>query len=165
MFLVRLVNGRHQREGRVEVKVGKVWGPICSNDFSMANAAVICRQLGYGFPHQFVENLHYWKEGPDADTGSKLVKKIRFRLDHKTFSISNPNSVKTPFISGLKCTGDETSIEHCAKDEFVQCESKGRVPQNNFNDTMVGSIWEIPFHKNFYDQCFSSIFFQKVFRL
>ena len=29
--------------------------------FSMNNAVVICRQLGFGFAHQFVSNLHYWK--------------------------------------------------------------------------------------------------------
>ena len=99
---MRLVSGRHYREGRIEAKVNGKWGPICSNEFTMTNAAVICRQLGFGFAHQFVENLHYWEASDDA--------------------------LETPVISGLQCTGDETGIEHCKSDEIVQCPSKYKTP-------------------------------------
>jgi len=68
----------------------------------MKNAAVICRQMGFGFAHQFVENLHYWGAGPDADDA--------------------------PLMSGLVCEGDETSIEHCKKDAVVNCPSKYKTP-------------------------------------
>ena len=99
---VRLVNGRHQREGRIEVLVKGHWGPICSNGFTMTTAAVICRQLGFGFSHQFVENLHYW--GP------------------------SDKALNTPIMSGLSCTGDEASIENCEKHASVVCPSKYKTP-------------------------------------
>ena len=99
---VRLTGGRHFREGRIEVKVNGQWGAVCSNDFSMNNAVVICRQLGFGYAHQFVSNLHYWKEGPDGYDGV--------------------------LMSGLKCEGDEMSIQQCKFDENMSCPSKYNTP-------------------------------------
>ena len=44
---VRLVDGVGPHEGRVEVCVNEVWGTICSNSWSTADANVVCRQLRY----------------------------------------------------------------------------------------------------------------------
>ena len=45
---VRLVNGSNEREGRVEVCIGKVWGTVCNPYFwSSGFARVVCRQLGF----------------------------------------------------------------------------------------------------------------------
>jgi len=48
---VRLVNGRDEMEGRVEVCRSGVWGAIGNRKFffewSYSNARVTCRQLGY----------------------------------------------------------------------------------------------------------------------
>lgn len=44
---VRLADGSSPLEGRVEACYDGVWGTICSNSWSLANAAVVCRQLGF----------------------------------------------------------------------------------------------------------------------
>ncbi|CAG7722759.1 unnamed protein product, partial [Allacma fusca] len=44
---VRLVDGSHEHEGRVEVFHDDRWGPICDDEWDERDAKVICAQLGY----------------------------------------------------------------------------------------------------------------------
>ena len=45
---IHLVNGSHDWEGRVEVCVNELWGTVCDNNWDSTDAAVVCRQLGWG---------------------------------------------------------------------------------------------------------------------
>ena len=44
---VRLIGGSNEREGRVEVCIGKVWGTVCHYSWNSNDARVVCRQLGF----------------------------------------------------------------------------------------------------------------------
>ncbi|XP_060565389.1 scavenger receptor cysteine-rich type 1 protein M130-like [Ruditapes philippinarum] len=43
---MKLVNRYGHHEGRVEIQVDGIWGTICSNNFTIAEATVICQMIG-----------------------------------------------------------------------------------------------------------------------
>lgn len=44
---VRLINGNNVLEGIPQICVGNVWGKICSENWDVNDARVLCRQLGF----------------------------------------------------------------------------------------------------------------------
>lgn len=52
---------RKHNEGRIEVFYKDEWGTICDDDFSLANAHVLCRQLGFVSATGWAHSAKYGK--------------------------------------------------------------------------------------------------------
>ena len=71
-------------EGRVEVMYEGVWGTICSKDWDIRDANVVCRELGY-----------------------------TRAIDNATSKTFGPGSGKI-LLDGLRCSGQENTLSSCS---------------------------------------------------
>lgn len=51
---IRLIGGRSEMEGRVEICFGQTWGTVCDNGWDISDASVVCTQLGFAPLCEFV---------------------------------------------------------------------------------------------------------------
>ncbi|XP_011409399.1 PREDICTED: neurotrypsin-like, partial [Amphimedon queenslandica] len=87
---VRITDGLIENEGRLEVCVDGVWGSVCDDGWDKTDAHVACQQLGFS------------ELEPEAYFGSK-------------FGVS----IGPIVYSNIKCGGWETSLDECAKTNYV----------------------------------------------
>ena len=50
---MQLVGGIDHTEGRVEICINDQWGTVCDQMWDLADAAVVCRQLGLNYTGKF----------------------------------------------------------------------------------------------------------------
>ena len=56
---IRLRSGILVSEGRVEIKYRYSWGTICDDHWTLREANVVCRSLGYGSAAGATKNAYY----------------------------------------------------------------------------------------------------------
>ncbi|XP_067098885.1 lysyl oxidase homolog 3B isoform X2 [Osmerus mordax] len=77
---------RKHNEGRVEVFYKGEWGTICDDDFSLANANVLCRQLGFVSATGWTHSAKYgkglgkiWLDNVQCNGGEKSIELCKSR--------------------------------------------------------------------------------------
>ncbi|XP_056150146.1 deleted in malignant brain tumors 1 protein-like [Lampris incognitus] len=85
---LRLVNGRSDCSGRVELFHDGIWGTVCDDDWEISNAEVVCRQLGCGQPLSALKDAHFGK-------GSGPI-----------------------WLDNVVCTGQESALTQCSHFDF-----------------------------------------------
>ena len=83
-FVVRLVNGSTQYDGRVEVYYNGEWGTVCDDGWDLTDAQVVCRQLGFVTAIASRDNAYYGQ-------GSGQI-----------------------WLGDVACLGTELNIENCS---------------------------------------------------
>ena len=82
------------RVGRVEYCLDNKWGVVCGNSWTPKEAAVVCRQLGYGL----AVDIH-------------PVKLMSWAVDWQNYTQAPPTFPLA--LDNVKCKGDERSLREC----------------------------------------------------
>ncbi|KAL5489108.1 hypothetical protein EMCRGX_G018163 [Ephydatia muelleri] len=82
---VRLVASAFTSQGTVEVCYENIWGSVCSISWDSSDASVVCKQLGYNGTSLAYSNAYFGQ------------------------------SVSPILLTGLSCTGNETSLVSCPR--------------------------------------------------
>ncbi|KAI6658615.1 Scavenger receptor cysteine-rich protein type 12 isoform X1 [Oopsacas minuta] len=88
---VRLVGGNTSRSGRVEVYYSSIWGSVCDDYWSQADARVVCNMLGY------------------SPIGARAVGTARFG------STTGPI-----WLDDVQCDGYEAELSDCVRSDFSE---------------------------------------------
>ncbi|XP_012531769.1 protein bark beetle [Monomorium pharaonis] len=66
---VRLLGGKTNLEGRLQVKIGNKWGTVCNYGWTILDAALVCHQLGFilDFENWFMERSQIPNAGINED--------------------------------------------------------------------------------------------------
>ncbi|CAB4035420.1 lysyl oxidase homolog 2A-like, partial [Paramuricea clavata] len=90
---LRLTDGKHKYEGRVEAFVNSQWGPISARGWNKKAAQVVCRQLGFG------------------------GKVIRYT---KGVTYGHPKGPRPVWLEAINCNGTENHIDDCNHSGWVK---------------------------------------------
>ena len=127
---VRLAGGDNELSGRVEIYWNGIWGTVCDDFWTLPDARVVCRQLGYRDARQATRNAFH-------GAGNGII-----------------------WLDNVFCLGNETELQDCVSNGFgnhncvhdedagVVCTSKLFV--NHFNHISILNVYFICRHFSIY---------------
>ena len=90
---IRLVGGRNEYEGRIEVQYQGQWGTVCDDNFGIDDAHVACRMMGLGRAISYCGN-----NGNVCSSNGRA------------FAAGSGET----WLDNLSCSGDERSLFDCS---------------------------------------------------
>ncbi|XP_064424022.1 deleted in malignant brain tumors 1 protein-like [Latimeria chalumnae] len=135
---IRLVNGTHPCEGRVEVFHSGVWGTVCGDSWDMNDASVVCKQMGCGVALQYKKHAYF-----GYGTGPVLLDNVEcFGNESSIFTCSNPG------WGNHDCGHHEDVGVICADSIYLQsgehsCEGRVEVFHNRNWGTVCNNDWDM----------------------
>ncbi|XP_059497835.1 scavenger receptor cysteine-rich type 1 protein M130-like [Stegostoma tigrinum] len=108
---IRLVNGKHRCEGRVEVFYNETWGTVCSESLDYHDAEVICKQLHCGALQSIEDEAQVFGAG----TGPIWLDEIECLSDESTLwqcqrDPWGQHNCKHTEDAGVVCSGNSTNV-------------------------------------------------------
>lgn len=146
---LRLVNGKHRCEGRVEVFYNGTWGTVCSDNLGPNDADVICKQLQCG-PLRSIEydprlfgagSGPIWLDEIDCNSHESTL----WQCQSEWWGEHNCHHRED---AGVVCSGNTTSLSMCGCHSKRSCPihsaclSSQQKPECRRDPTIQGSAFE-----------------------
>nr|XP_039273184.1 deleted in malignant brain tumors 1 protein-like [Styela clava] len=141
---IRLANGNHDNEGRIEVKINDVWGDICSNDWDIDDARVVCRMLGFDGAVEHFNDPEYGRgDGPVWMNRVQCSGREEHLSDCIFQGIPIYDCDETDDIAGVECISNDPQEE--VKLEFGAQSNEGTVfiKRDGIWGTICDDNWSI----------------------
>ena len=115
---MRLVGGATDSEGTVEVCSDKLWGLVGETGWNLADAQVVCRQLGFPIDGNGVKTIHEYKKD------KMTVHSSSFKAAQELTKSKYGKPRKPVHWSNVHCNGDEHQISLCEHHAFSPLDYK-----------------------------------------
>uniref|UniRef100_A0A3B3Q8U1 Lysyl oxidase homolog n=1 Tax=Paramormyrops kingsleyae TaxID=1676925 RepID=A0A3B3Q8U1_9TELE len=122
---------RKHNEGRVEIFYKGEWGTICDDDFTIANAHVLCRQLGFVTATGWTHSAKYGK-----GTGKIWLDNVQCGGSEKSIGLCRSRG-----WGNSDCTHDEDAGVIC-KDERLPGFVDSNIIENHFEEVRLRPLAE-----------------------